>query len=192
MFRTGKPCFFAAALLFTGLVTGELYAQSPTVGILAGVNFSTITGTDASARNRLFPAPHLGVYADWTIGPQLGFQPGLMLYSRKGTNNRSSKFREDYFELPLLIRYRVRPQIDLLGGPQLSFLYSARVNDPRGDITETIRNIDVGLVFGGRYQLDPEWNVGVRFVPGLSRILASGNQRRYNFAIQLSLGYVLN
>ena len=192
MYRNGKPVLFAIALFFCCLVRAELAAQVPTVGVLAGINFSTVTGTDASARNRFFPAPHLGIYADWTIAPLLGFQPGLMLYSRKGTNNRSSKFREDYFELPLLLRYRVRPQLDLLAGPQLSFLYSARVNDPRGDITETIRNIDVGLVFGGRYQLDPEWNVGARFVPGLSRILASGDQRRYNFVLQLSLGYVLN
>ena len=187
-----KFTFLLCSLLCCGLLAGELKAQPPTLGVLAGVNFSTITGTDASARNRLFPAPHLGIYADWAIGPQLGFQPGILFYSRKGTNNRSNKFREDYCEFPLLIRYRVRPRIDLLAGPQLSLLYSARVNDPRGDITESIRSIDIGFVFGGRYQIDPEWNASLRFVPGLARVPVDGDQRRYNFAIQLSLGYILN
>ena len=185
-------CLVVACLLFGAVAGNFLAAQPPTIGLLAGVNFSTITGTDASARNRLFPAPHVGAYADWTVGPQIGFQPGILLYSRKGTNNGNSKFREDYFELPLLIRYRTTDKIDLLAGPQLSFLYSARVNDPRGDITETIRDIDFGLVLGGRYHLDPEWNLGFRMVPGFSRILESGNARRYNFALQFTLGYILN
>jgi hypothetical protein len=170
----------------------NLSAQAPTLGLIAGINLSTITGTDASPRNQLFLAPHLGAYADWELGPSTGFQPGILLYSRKGTNNGNSKFREDYFELPLLLRYSAKKNIDLLVGPQLSFLYSARVNDPRGDITASIRDIDFSLVFGARYHLDPEWNVGLRFVPGLARILEDGSQRRYNFVIQFSLGYILN
>jgi hypothetical protein len=71
----------------------------------------------------------MGAFVNIPIGPSLGFQPEL-LYSSKGFrgewpwNGTTYKFTRTtgYIDMPLLLAYKMGPQISLLAGPHVSYL----------------------------------------------------------------------
>ncbi len=156
------------------------------LGAIAGINISNIVGADV-INNSSRGGFHLGAYGQLSLTEKFGFRPEFHLISTKGTSN--GNFKTFYIDIPLLASYQAGEKFKLLAGVQPSILLSARVGDGRGNITSLIRTLDFGVIIGGWYQISNEWGVGARFVPGLSRVGASGQENTYNSNFQLSVGY---
>ncbi len=156
------------------------------LGAIGGFNFSNVVGADVD-NNGLRIGLHLGGYAQFDLQNKFGFRPELHIFSVKGTS--SGGFRTIYMDFPLLATYELAENFKAMAGIQPSLLLNARVDDGRGKINDLIRTIDFGFVFGGWYQINEEWGAGARFVPGISRVGADGNERTFNFNFQLSVGY---
>jgi len=89
----------------------------------------------------------------------------------------------------LLGTYDLDDRFKLMGGVQPSLLINASEVDGRGNISNQIRTIDLGLVAGLWYQINKQWGAGFRASRGISRIGANGNERTFNVNYQLSIGY---
>lgn len=113
-------------------------------GILAGVNFQTLSGTDHSGdalENDLLLGYHAGVNIQIPLVPEFYFQPGL-LYSLKGAKNTSgaltSTTRVSYIELPLNLVYKGRlgNGYFMVGfGPYISYGIGGKVTTTGGNAT---------------------------------------------------------
>ncbi|WP_010520377.1 porin family protein [Aquimarina agarivorans] len=177
-------CFFSLIFNTTTSIFGQNEIE---FGGIGGFNLSNVVGSDVSDDNGLRVGLHLGGYAQFEIDSEFGFRPELHILSVKGTS--SGGFRTIYMDFPLLATYQLAEKFKAMAGVQPSLLLTARVDDGRGTITNDIRTIDLGFVLGGWYELDEKWGIGARFVPGISRVGASGQERSYNFNFQLSVGY---
>ena len=178
---------FIAGLIFSFSVF-TICAQSSSeieVGAIGGFNFTNVVGADVSG-NAFRIGLHLGAYSKIPLQNGFGIRPEIHVFSRKGT--ATGNYKSLYLDVPVLGTYELDSEFDVLLGLQPSLLLSARVNDGR-NITSAIRTIDVGVVAGGWYQLTNEFGFGIRFVPGLRRVGADGNESTYNFNVQLSVGY---
>lgn len=164
----------------------KIFEDTVELGGIGGINISNVVGADVSGNSSRIGV-HLGAYGQVEMKNKFGLRPEIHLFSIKGTS--SGGFRTFYVDAPVLGTYQLDEKIKLLAGIQPSILLNARVDDGRGNITSAIRTIDIGLVFGGWYQITKEWGLGVRYVPGLSRVGASGQERTFNSNIQLSIGY---
>lgn len=128
----------AVLSLLLGLAVAAHAQQQKTFGLLAGVNWSTFSGTDADQPYDLFPPGATsttlertvltgfigGLYATIPISEQFAFEPEL-LYAAKGSRYDYSytsasgalaatvDFDLHYLSIPLLARYDYRPD----GGP---------------------------------------------------------------------------
>ncbi|MEX0986161.1 MAG: porin family protein [Bacteroidales bacterium] len=111
-------------------------------GILGGVNFQTLTGTDHSGvklENDMLTGYHGGINVQIPIAPEFYFQPGL-LYSLKGAKNTSgaltSSTKVSYIELPLNLLYRgqLGNGYVIIGfGPYVGYGIGGKVTTTGGD-----------------------------------------------------------
>ena len=170
------------------ITTGMSYGQDYTAGAIGGFNISNVIGADVNGNgNRI--GLHVGAYGTMSVDENWGVRAEFLIFSQKGTS--SGKFHTSYLEIPAMATYSFNAQLTVMAGPQFSFLYKATVKDGsgRGTITSDIRKIDIGFLVGGWYQFSEQWGAGLRFVPGLSRVGASGDERTFNGVAQLSVGY---
>lgn len=157
------------------------------LGAIGGISLSNVVGRDASNDNGIRLGIHLGGYAQFPIQDKFGFRPELHVISVKGTS--SGDFKTYYFDMPLLGTYDLDDRFKVMAGIQPSILINASVGDGRGNITNAIRTINLGLVAGLWYQIDDQWGAGIRATRDLSRVGASGDEQTYNVNYQLSVGY---
>ena len=151
----------AAALL---IVTGapQLRAQAassprPTYGVLAGVNFSTLSGDDvegASSRSGFIG----GGFVTFHFHNGLGLEPEL-LYSQQGasSSDNGTSLRMSFVQIPVLLRYDVRTHATahpfFLAGPSIGIKVSCSasgegvsVDCDRADLQTT--GFDLGALIG--------------------------------------------
>ena len=93
-----------------------------------------------------------------------------------------SRFRADYVEIPVLLRVPVRTDsasIHALVGPAFGINVAAKLDDrvfPQSssdDLTGSVRDLDLALVFGGGVTLASRFVVEGRYNLGLTSLLAS-------------------
>jgi len=123
--------FFRVSAL-TALAVGAMaitaQAQEKTVGLVAGVNFSTLTGdhvSDAGSRTGFIGGLFVGI----PVGSNFVIEPGA-LYSMKGGSDsyvdfgspETDNYDLDYIEIPILVRYNTRPDggFYIFAGPSVS------------------------------------------------------------------------
>ncbi len=112
-------------------------------GILGGVNFQNLTGTDAGGdklTNDMVLGYHAGVNIQIPIVPQFYFQPGL-LFSTKGAKNTyssvTSTTKLSYIEMPLNLVYKglLGNGYFMLGfGPYVGYGAGGKVTTEGGDV----------------------------------------------------------
>ena len=112
-------------------------------GILGGVNFQNLTGTDAGGdklTNDMVLGYHAGVNIQIPIVPQFYFQPGL-LFSTKGAKNTyssvTSTTKLSYIEMPLNLVYKglLGNGFFMLGfGPYVGYGAGGKVTTEGGDV----------------------------------------------------------
>ena len=152
------------------------YGQGIIGGVKGGMNFADqkYTSDGFSAATKVRPGIHLGVYALYMINEQFGIQPEL-LFAMQGSRweiGGDGKFKFNYINLPILVRYNITEMISIHLGPQFGFLLSAEVEDDGDteDIKDLIKGMDIGAATGAEYELPNGLGFGARFVLGFSNI----------------------
>jgi hypothetical protein len=153
-----------AVVLGVAVLPAAAFAQDPSqeYGMKAGVNFSTLTFTDADPRSvddGRRAGLVAGVYLTRSVWRALGVQ-GEALLSLKGTDAGDTSLRVTYFEVPLLGRIDfdapIEAPIHVVFGPSLGFKLDASQSAPlfSDDVGTDIENFDIGWLAGAGVTLD--------------------------------------
>ena len=103
----------------------------------------------------------------------------------------------NYFNIPLLLQYRLRCGLLLETGPQVGILANVKDKSP-GIITtgnayiSGFKNVDFSWSFGLGYKSMSGLGVDLRYNPGISNINDFGNEILHNNVMQLGLFYLFN
>jgi hypothetical protein len=182
--------------------------RSLSFGPVAGINFATFTGSDASgAKTRT--AFFVGGAINMPLGRSMFFQPQA-LYSMKGASidlgGITGEYKLSYLEIPLLFGLRIPMQGSnvhpyVVAGPTIAFLMSCKIRASSGGLSAeancddssiglTTRSTDLGLSIGAGVELPMATGtlslVG-RYGFGLSGPFEGSNTK--NSVISLGVGY---
>jgi hypothetical protein len=145
--------FVASALLGSpAAARGQEQASSgtKTIGIIGGVDFSTLTGnnvSNAASRTGFMGGLFLGI----RINPSVEVEPEV-LYAMKGSDfsGTDTTVALNYIEVPILVKYSFSPNggIYVLAGPAVNFDVSSDV-PPIPTTGGSSVNPSPNLTFGG-------------------------------------------
>ena len=177
-------------VLLAFFLLGFVASAQAQFGIRAGFNSANFSDTNFDAKSGF----HFGAY--YTLGTDfLSIEPGLQ-YSQKGytgvqdgTGNLIDE-QLGYIDVPVLIRLKLIPAINIFAGPQLSFLASRnyQLGTTTSTSTAVIRGYDVAGVVGAQLKLPLGLNVQASYDLGLSS-LNYFNTDVKNQVFKVSLGY---
>ena len=178
---------------------GKSVAENSGFGLKGGLNIATAYGEPGA----FFTEPkkintfHAGAYVQFSITDNFSLQPEI-LFSRKGFEagnsgvaGGSKKFVFDYFDVPLLLSFRVLNNISLQLGPQASVIMTVKEDDRELD-KAGYNSFDYGAAGGleGRFSA---FRVGARYNRSFENIykeentISPGNDLK-NQVIQVYLG----
>ncbi|WP_163393532.1 porin family protein [Flavobacterium limi] len=210
--------FLYALSLFMMTSFGIVSAQSSTVvgpefGIKGGVNMSNLysDSDDIDDENALWGF-NAGVFAAFPIADNVFIQPEI-LYTTKGAEldynfagvEGTNKFRLNYIEVPLLVRFNLTENFNIHVGGYASYLVNAKLSG-EGDVefddeldADDFERFDAGLSAGVGVDFNPI-SIGLRYNYGLTTI---GKERDFagtnytfpdakNSNLSLYLAYKLN
>ncbi len=131
-----KIMILGAALLFAGFAQ----AQSPQVGVKAGVNFAKFAG-DPDPESEFNTGLAAGLFVNIPLSSAFSFEPAAE-YSQKGAEfttalNSEVKSKITYIDIPLVAKYNVTPAFGLFAGPQVSFFLDQETKLVNGNSTTT-------------------------------------------------------
>ncbi|MFC4874319.1 outer membrane beta-barrel protein [Negadavirga shengliensis] len=146
--------WIAVMFLFAGTVTQELKAQHIGFGVRAGTQLSNIPQLDVNT----LVGYHFGGYYQYQIKDKWMVEPAIM-YSQKGIKdklNYTTHYHTDrfkYLDVPVLLKYNVTGDFDLIAGPQASlFLFrSSGYGSERETSKEAVKGYDLAGVLGLGY-----------------------------------------
>jgi opacity protein-like surface antigen len=203
-----RSIMIASALLFTaGVSTASAQVDvvpHTSFGVLAGVNFAKLSGSDASGvKTRTGFAG--GLSADVHIAPQLGLEiDGL--YSQQGAKENLGgedvTLHLDYIQVPVMLRYRfpthtpVRPFIVL--GPSVGFRIKCGLTTSSDSATcqdvfaENAKSVDVGGTAGagvgfklGRQEL----SLSARYNMGFTKVFQDSDSKNRVFSVLAGVSF---
>lgn len=210
--------FLYALSLFMMTSFGIVSAQNSTVvgpefGIKGGVNMSNLysDSDDIDDENALWGF-NAGVFAAFPIADNVFIQPEI-LYTTKGAEldynfagvEGTNKFRLNYIEVPLLVRFNLTENFNIHVGGYASYLVNAKLSG-EGDVefddeldADDFERFDAGLSAGVGVDFNPI-SIGLRYNYGLTTI---GKERDFagtnytfpdakNSNLSLYLAYKLN
>jgi hypothetical protein len=186
-------------------------------GLDGGFNWSTIQGV-SGAKN--LPIWNLGFYFDIKLADSAWMiHTGVIVKSTMGTKNAplyslgdpsldsafaggSVTTKLNYFNVPIMIKYKFPNNIYIEGGGMLGLLYGATdefVNSVREkedllydrNVRKAFHPLDAGLMIGAGYRLlgGNGWNLGIRYYYGLVDVyIDDSGPSQFNRAIYLTLG----
>jgi hypothetical protein len=154
--------FVVVSLLMTKKGSGQEFKG----GIVGGATTSQIVGDAISGFNKW------GFYGGPTVSYPLKDKLDLtvqILYVQKGSKatgdeQRSSKIQPlwdkltlNYFELPLMVEYKIKPKLTLQGGFSPDFLLNMKPV-PAGDKPTELREVSANGIVGIRYKLSDRFS----------------------------------
>lgn len=189
-------------LLFTAFSLAALQsnAQAGRFGVNAGVNFSNITGKDASDAYKLKTGFQAGVTYDIGIADDFVIQPGLS-YVQNGAkiDGFDAKVQLNYLQLPVTFQYQ--PELGtghlLLGvGPYIG-MGIGQVKGTGGDLTlkrdwdeAGLKKIDAGGKLLAGYQLSNGLSLNLNANLGLVKLSDVDNPpTTNNTSFGVTVGY---
>jgi hypothetical protein len=181
-------------------------AQSPVrFGIKAGVNFANIIKDDGNNNFQTDAKTgfNAGVTADIKLIEGLSFTPEV-LYSQKGykltSGDSEYKRTTNFIDIPILASIRLASPLNLVVGPQVSFLMSTSTKYSNNSGSVTVNNNDsdnfkkslLGGVIGLRYDLTDNVDVHGRYALDFQKNNENGTNETPEFKNQVwsfGLGY---
>jgi hypothetical protein len=206
-----------AQVLISLLLGDKLNSGKIEFGLDGGMNFATISGLNDVKSLRPF---NLGFYFDIkTKNPSWMINTGVIVKSTMGADNLAvystadavldSAFkggkverRINYFNVPVLVKYRFSNNIYVKAGIQLGLRYNANdifVNSKTAEedlkytlkIKDQFHPLDAGMAFGIGYRLmkGSGMNIGVQYYFGLVDIVIDdASPKQYNRCLYLTAG----
>jgi opacity protein-like surface antigen len=208
-------------LVLVAAVCSSYFAQAQDggikLGLKAGINYSNITGDDASSADPKFGF-HLGAFADYGINEMVSIRPEL-LYSTKGFKMEESESNiaepgdklsidytqeMNYLDVPVLAHVK-QGNFFFEVGPQISFLLSAKgtakvtykaadgSSDSEEDSessTEGMKSVGFGYALGAGYELANGVALGLRYNGDFTSISEDDDAGKIkNSVVQVSVSY---
>ena len=173
-----------------------LKAQKFHMGVMAGLNISTIAGDAVGFGYKM--GLHAGILGDYRVSGNINFQPEIY-FSQQGalaSANKNLRTKYDYIQVPLNLKLFITEVFFFQGGPQFGYLVSAKSKE--GDATQNIRDqlnkydMALGLGFGYRFDWDLQfsfrYNIGIT---STSKIPGQSNLYFPNQVLQASVSYFI-
>jgi len=177
-------------------------------GARAGVNFTTIYGSDAD-ESKFKPGLQIGAVGDYALNDALSIQPGILL-AQQGWQYKEGKAKMrinlNYIQVPINVQYKMDlggPNLLLNAGPYLGFGVNGKTKmwDDDGKKVDLDKDqskiefgsgagklnaLDLGLGLGAGLQFDNiQVGLGVNF--GLAKL--NENSKMMNTGIALTATY---
>ncbi len=177
-------------ILLVFFLAGFAATAQAQLGLRAGFNSANFSDADFSANSGF----HLGAY--YTFGTDfVSVEPGIQ-YSQKGyfgTQNGTGLEIEErlgYVDVPLLVRFRLLPAINVFAGPQGSILTSSiyQIGKQASDSYGAIKVYDIAGVVGAQVKLPLGFNVQASYELGVTS-LNYYNTDVKNQVLKISAGY---
>lgn len=176
-------------VFFLVFITNFAQAQ---FGVRAGFSSSNFSDTNFSSKSGV----HAGFY--YSIGSDLIMvEPGIQ-FARKGytgedTNGAAIDEQLNYLDLPVLVRLRLMPMVNVFAGPQASFLLSRnyQLGPNSSSSMEVISGYDLGGVVGAQLRLPAGLNLQASYDIGLKSLNYFDTDVKSR-VFKISLGYILN
>lgn len=166
------------ALFVTGVAQAQSTDKFIRLGVKAGANFSNIIKDDGNNNfeTDYLTGYHAGVTLDIKLLENLALTPEL-LYSTKGykltSNFGEFTQRTHFIELPILASIRLGGGLNVVAGPQVSFLLQTDNKFENGfstvqqqiveDESSRFKNSLVGGVIGFRYDFNSQFGINGRY-----------------------------
>ena len=192
---------FAFGLLLLTATTVRTYAQSSLeLGIKGGGDYMKIGGRSFDGKH--YPGFQAGVYGQlnftskWSLQPELNFSQTIGKTSDNFTQiylgPSGQQVTLDYVELPILMSFKPIPELSLLLGPQVGYLFSQTTDllPPTTGATDAFKKVDFSIVFGGQLNLG-KVALGLRYQAGLNNISFRTTDTWRQFGAQFYVAYQL-
>ncbi len=195
-------------ILGLGLALMAGAAGAQTMGVKAGLNYTTLKGDDAKNYDYR-PGYTAGLTSRYGFNELIGIQTEV-LFTSKGYKNTyatnsietEERLRLNYLDIPVLLHLQVSGLFFELG-PQVSFLLKGKhivevskgntTTTNKSDVTDNPYPIDFGYAAGLGYRAPSGVGLGLRYNGGLKNIDDEGSfegKERRNSSFQLTLSYV--
>jgi outer membrane protein with beta-barrel domain len=173
----------SGVLMLVLLGGSHALAQEASWGVKGGVNLATLSSDQDPGPEFKYRIGFIaGGFFTWPLGGRLDLQPEL-LFSQQGatfdaTGLDAITIQIDSLVAPILVRYKLRPSgggLVVFAGPSLGFALTAKVRVEAGgettkdDISDDIKSVDYGVVFGAGWQAG-RLSIDGRYTWGLSSI----------------------
>lgn len=178
-------------------------------GFKAGLNVATFTGSDSDGSDPRVGF-HAGIYLTMDISKMISFQPELLVNSlgaktiESGYDELLGEYKIDgtlqltYVSLPAIFIVKLNDNFNLQGGPQFSYLTSAKLKyDLESEFIsqsgstgaeDELKKFDMGLALGLGAATVPV-NFSLRYYMGLLNISSEEDLSVKNSAFMFSVGY---
>ncbi len=177
-------------ILLVFFLVGFSAAAQAQFGVRAGYNSANFSDADFDPKSGF----HLGAY--YTLGADfLSVEPGIQ-YSQKGYTGEEAgtglevKETLGYIDIPVLVRLKLLPAVNVFAGPQASILASSKYQkgDQTSDSSDATKGYDIGGVFGAQVKLPLGFNVQASYDLGFTS-LNYYNLDFKNQVFKISAGY---
>ena len=195
-----KIFILAVALFVTGVANAQSTDQAIRFGLKAGANFSNIIKDDGNNNfeTDYLTGFHAGVTVDIKLLENLAFTPEV-LYSTKGYKLTSSfgEFTQTthFIDVPILASIRLGGGLNLVAGPQVSFLLSTNNKFENGFVTAQEQIVEdesdrfkkslVGGVIGFRYDFNNKVGINGRYALDFQKNNENGSSSTPEFKNQV-------
>ncbi|MFD0940491.1 porin family protein [Pedobacter boryungensis] len=201
-----KIFILAIGLFITGVANAQSTDKAIRLGVKAGANYSNIIKDDGNNdfKTDYLVGYHAGITLDIPLLPNLAFTPEA-LYSTKGYKS-SSTFGDftqttHFIDIPILASIKLAEGLNVVAGPQVSFLLSTTNKFENGfgtaeqkiveDDSDRFKKSLVGGVIGFRYDFSNKVGINGRYALDFQKNNENGSTQTpeyKNQVFQLGLG----
>jgi opacity protein-like surface antigen len=209
---------FLAILMFFFLAASLAQASVgiTRIGIMAGANLASLTGTEQSIGWKSMPSFVGGAFLTFSLADFFAIEPEI-LYSQKGSSYSegtadyalTTSIRLAYLDFPLLAKFyvplgeesRIRPM--LFAGPYLGWKIRSKLDityeDAYGPVGEYhdltgVKSTDTGLVVGGGINLDVKGEtfiIDIRYSASFATISKTeAGMKNHVFSIMIGYSFI--
>lgn len=195
-----KLFILSAALLFSGFTFAQSTDKPIRLGVKAGLNISNIIKDDGNNNfnTDYLTGYHAGLTLDIKLLENLAFTPEAV-YSTKGykASNSFGEFTQTthFIEIPILASIRLASGLNLVAGPQVSFLMSTKNKFESGfgtveqeiieDTSDRFRKSLAGGVIGFRFDVNSRFGINGRYALDFQKNNENGSTSTPEFKNQV-------